>query len=93
MAAELRALADIINAKVTELETLLKEKDLTFPPSSTPFDLESEKARQDGDVMKVVTTLAAAADQLATVSRAPHQPLLEYATAVSEVYCISSESV
>jgi outer membrane protein TolC len=83
METYLRNLSNIVSSQVQEIESLLKKKNLTFPSPNEPFTPPSEAARQDPEILTAISNLAAAADQLATVTRQPHQPLLECATAVN----------
>ncbi|KAJ3559922.1 hypothetical protein NM688_g32 [Phlebia brevispora] len=70
-ASELRALVDLLNGAVTQIEAACASRSQTFPPSHDPFSLESEAARMSPDVLLPGNIIVAAAQQLIAAVRIP----------------------
>ncbi|KAJ3554256.1 hypothetical protein NM688_g3204 [Phlebia brevispora] len=78
-ASELRALADLINGAVAQIEAACASRSKTFPSSDEPFTLESEAARMSPDVLLPGNIIVAAAQQLISAVRVPALTLLHTA--------------
>ncbi|KAJ3555091.1 hypothetical protein NM688_g2768 [Phlebia brevispora] len=70
-ASELRALVDLLNGAVTQIEAACASRSQIFPPSDDPFTLESEAARMSPDVLLPGNIIVAAAQQLIAAVRIP----------------------
>lgn len=82
-ASELRALANLINDAVTQIENGCASRDQTFPLADEPFTPQSEAARMSPDVIQASTLIVAAASQLVAAARIPALTLSVTASAVS----------
>lgn len=69
--AELRALANLINASIDKIQTALLARGQTYPLSEEPFTPQSEAARMAPDIMQEGSIIVAAAAQLITATRPP----------------------
>ena len=89
-ASELRALADLINNAVTQIENACESRSQTYPLADEPFTPQSEAARMSPDVLEAGNIIVAAASQLVSAVRIPALTLSVTASYVS--YCSPIQS-
>lgn len=82
-ASELRALADLINNAVTQIENACESRSQTYPLADEPFTPQSEAARMSPDVLEAGNIIVAAASQLVSAVRIPALTLSVTASYVS----------
>ncbi|KAJ3559927.1 hypothetical protein NM688_g39 [Phlebia brevispora] len=75
-ASELRALADLINGAVAQIEAACSSRSQTFPPADEQFTLESEAARMSPDILMQSNVIVAASQQLISAVRLPALTLM-----------------
>ena len=73
---ELRALSNLIQFAIDDLETGLIARKEAFPSPDEPFSMESEAARMTPEAQTAVTNIVAAAAQLMAVTQSPVMRLL-----------------
>ena len=76
MASILKQLSDLIAASVRDIDAACDARGVSFPSLDEPFSEESERARQEGEVLSSIGIIVAAATQLIAVARAPSNYLL-----------------
>ncbi len=81
--AELKALANIIQSSIEQIEADLSTNSLTFPSPDSKFSLESEAPRMDPDIQSAGSLITSAAAQLITLVRPAPITLLEISLQVS----------
>ncbi|KAJ3527088.1 hypothetical protein NM688_g8174 [Phlebia brevispora] len=86
-ASELRALADLINGAVAQIEAACASRSQTYPLADEPFTPQSEAARMSPDVLVPGNIIVAAAAQLITAVRIP---ALTLSVTASSSYLTSS---
>lgn len=69
--AELKALSKVIQDSIDSMESTLTENNMTFPSSTTPMTMESEKPRRLPLVDKSCSLIVSAAYQLVFAARSP----------------------
>lgn len=74
-ASELRALADLINTAVKQVESACASRSQTYPLADEPFSPQSEAARMSPDVLQAGDIIVAAASQLISTVRVPAMTL------------------
>ena len=67
--AELKALANIIQSSVDNIEAAVNTNAFTLPSSNVPFSLESEAARMHPSIQSAGSLITSAAAQLMTLVR------------------------
>jgi hypothetical protein len=67
--AELKALSNIIQSSIEELETAVAANSFIYPSPDAPFSLESEAPRFHPDVVSAGSLITSAAAQLITLVR------------------------
>lgn len=70
-ASELRALADLINASVKQVESACASRSQTYPLADEPFTPQTEAVRMSPDILQAGDIIVAAASQLISVVRIP----------------------
>ncbi|KAI0278948.1 S-adenosyl-L-methionine-dependent methyltransferase [Russula aff. rugulosa BPL654] len=75
--AELKALANIIQSSIEQIEADLSANNLTFPSPDSTFSLESEAPRMHPDIQSAGTLITSAAAQLISLARPAQITLLE----------------
>ena len=76
MASILKQLSDLIAASVRDIDAACDARGIPFPSLDEPFSEESERARQEEEVLSSIGIIVAAATQLIAVARAPSNYLL-----------------
>ena len=76
MASILKQLSDLIAASVRDIDAACDARGVSFPSLDEPFSEESERARQEEEVLSSIGIIVAAAMQLIAVARAPSNYLL-----------------
>ncbi len=92
-ASELRALADLINDAVKQIEVACASRSQTYPLADEPFTPESEAARMSPDVLEASDIIVAATSQLASAVRIPALTLSLTASYVSNDYLTTSSAI
>ncbi|KAH9024031.1 S-adenosyl-L-methionine-dependent methyltransferase [Lactarius deliciosus] len=67
--AELKALANIIQSSVDDIETIVNANSLILPSSNQPFNLDSEAPRMHPSIQSAGSLITSAAAQLMTLVR------------------------
>ncbi|KAI9463927.1 S-adenosyl-L-methionine-dependent methyltransferase [Russula earlei] len=67
--AELKALSNIIQSSIDQIEAVVTANSFTFPSSDSPFSLESEAPRMHSDIHEAGSLITSAAAQLITLVR------------------------
>jgi len=67
--AELKALSNIIQSSIEQLETAVAANSFNFPSPNAPFSLESEAPRMHPDIVSAGSLITSAAAQLITLVR------------------------
>ncbi|KAI0278950.1 hypothetical protein BGY98DRAFT_1096446 [Russula aff. rugulosa BPL654] len=75
--AELKALANIIQSSIEQIEADLSTNTLTFPSPDSTFSLESEAPRMHPDIQSAGSLITSAATQLISLARPAQITLLE----------------
>ncbi len=81
--AELKALANIIQSSIEQIEANLSTNSLTFPSPDSTFSLESEAPRMRPDIQSAGSLITSAAAQLITLVRPAQITLFDIALQVS----------
>jgi hypothetical protein len=81
--AELKALANIIQSSIEQIEADLSTNTLTFPSPDSTFSLESEAPRMHPDIQSAGSLITSAAAQLISLARPAQITLLEISLQVS----------
>ena len=81
--AELKALANIIQSSIEQIEADLSTNNLTFPSPDSTFSLESEAPRVHPDIQGAGSLITSAATQLISLARPAQITLLEISLQVS----------
>ena len=81
--AELKALTNIIQSSIEQIETGLSTNNLTLPSPDSTFSLESEAPRMRSDIQAAGSLIASAAAQLISLARPSQITLLEISLQVS----------
>ena len=81
--AELKALANIIQSSIEQIEADLSTNALTFPSPDSTFSLESEAPRMRPDIQSAGSLITSAAAQLISLARPAQITLLDIALQVS----------
>ncbi|ETW84678.1 hypothetical protein HETIRDRAFT_124158 [Heterobasidion irregulare TC 32-1] len=76
MASILKQLSDLIATSVRDIDAACDARGVSFPSLDEPFSEESERARQEEEVLSSIGIIVAAATQLIAVARAPSNYLL-----------------
>ncbi|ETW80891.1 hypothetical protein HETIRDRAFT_154964 [Heterobasidion irregulare TC 32-1] len=76
MASILKQLSDLIAASVHDIDAACDARGIPFPSLDEPFSEESERARQEQEVLSSIGIIVAAATQLIAVARVPSNYLL-----------------
>ena len=76
MASILKQLSDLIAASVRDIDPACEARGIPFPSLDEPFSEESERARQEQEVLSSIGIIVAAATQLIAVARVPSNYLL-----------------
>ena len=92
MVSTLRTLANLIVQQVDTIEAACTKNGHVFPSPDELFSPESEAARGDPEVIRAVTLLCSAANEIALVARHPQATLMMNVLGVS-AYCLFSELV
>jgi hypothetical protein len=66
---ELKALANIIQSSIEQIEATVTANSVTYPSSGTTFSLETEAPRMDPAIMSAGSLITSAAAQLMTLVR------------------------
>ena len=85
--AELKALANIIQSSIEQIEEVTTAKFFTFPSPDLTFSLESEAPRMDPAIQTAGSLIVSAAAQLITLVRPASLTLLDISTQVSLEVC------
>src|SRR5712672_1619617 len=80
---ELKALANIIQSSIEQIEAGLSANTLTFPSSDSTFSLESEAPRMHPDIQSAGSLITSAAAQLMSLARPAQITLFEVSLQVS----------
>ena len=83
MVSTLRTLANLIVQQVDTIEAACTKNGLVFPSPDEFFSPESEAARGDPEVIRAVTLLCSAANEIALVARHPQATLMMNVLGVS----------
>ena len=75
--AELKALANIIQSSIEQIEATVTTNSVTYPSSGTTFSLETEAPRMDPAIMSAGSLITSAAAQLMTLVRPAPLTLLD----------------
>jgi len=75
--AELKALANIIQSSVEQIEDVVTANSLNFPSPDSPFDPESEAPRMHPAIRSAGSLITSAAAQLITLVRPAPLTLLD----------------
>jgi hypothetical protein len=67
--AELKALANIIQSSVEQIEAVVASNSFVFPSSDSPFSPESETPRMHPDILSAGSLITSAAAQLTMMVR------------------------
>jgi hypothetical protein len=81
--AELKALANIIQSSIEQIEADLSTNNITLPSSDSTFSLESEAPRMHPDIQSAGSFITSAAAQLISLTRPAQITLLDVALQVS----------
>jgi hypothetical protein len=81
--AELKALANIIQSSIEQIEAVLSINNLTFPSPDSTFSLESEAPRMHPGIQSAGSLITSAAAQLMSLARPAQITLLEISLQVS----------
>jgi len=81
--AELKALANIIQSSIEQIEAGLSTNTLTFPSPDSTFSLESEAPRMHPAIQSAGSLITSAAAQLISLARPAQITLLEISLQVS----------
>jgi hypothetical protein len=81
--AELKALANIIQSSIEQIEEVTTAKFFTFPSPDLTFSPESEAPRMDPAIQTAGSLIVSAAAQLITLVRPASLTLLDISTQVS----------
>jgi hypothetical protein len=81
--AELKALTNIIQSSIEQIENDLSINNLTFPSPDSTFSLESEAPRMRPDIQAAGSLIASAAAQLISLARPSQITLFEISLKVS----------
>lgn len=81
--AELKALANIIQSSVAQIEAVATSNSLTLPSPESTFTLESEGPRMHPDIQSAGVLIASAAAQITTLVRPAPLTLLDTTMQVS----------
>jgi hypothetical protein len=81
--AELKALANIIQSSIEQIEADLSTNTLTFPSPDSTFSLESEAPRMHPDIQSAGSLITSATAQLISLVRPAQITLLSTALQVS----------
>lgn len=92
-ASELRALADLINDAVKQIESACASRSQSYPLADEPFSPQSEAARMSPDVLEAGNIIVAAASQLVSAVRVPALTLSITSTYVSTIPFASSDTI
>ena len=79
----MKALANIIQSSIEQVEADLSTNNLTFPSPDSIFSLESEASRMHPDIQSAGTLITSAAAQLISLARPAQITLLEISLQVS----------
>ena len=82
--AELKALANIIQSSIEQIEADLSTNALTFPSPDSTFSLESEAPRMHPDIQAAGSLITSAAAQLISLARPAQITLLDIGLQVSK---------
>jgi hypothetical protein len=82
--AELKALANIIQSSIEQIEEVTTTNSFTFPPPDSTFTPESEAPRMDPAIQTAGSLIASAAAQLITLVRPASLTLLGISRQVSQ---------
>lgn len=95
MASTLRALANLIVQQVDLIESTCVEKGLSLPSVDERFSPQAETARNDPRILRAVTLLSAAANEIALVARPPQATVLMKALGVCHfsVHCFNMAAI
>jgi hypothetical protein len=80
--AELKALANIIQSSIEQIEADLSTNTLTLPSPDSTFSLESEAPRMHPDIQSAGSLITSAAAQLISLARPAQITLLDIALQV-----------
>ena len=92
-ASELRALADLINESVKQIEAVCTSTSQTYPRADEPFTPQSEGIRMNPDVFEAGNIIIAAASQLLSTVRMPQLTLWITSGYVSNELYMSCERI
>ena len=81
--AELKALANIIQSSIEQIEDVVTANSFTFPSPDSTFSLESEAPRMHPAIQSAGSLITSAAAQLMTLVRPAQLTLLDISTQVS----------
>jgi hypothetical protein len=81
--AELKALVNIIQSSIEQIEADLSTNNLSFPSPDSTFSLESEAPRMHPDIQSAGSLIASASAQLISLARPSQITLLETSLQVS----------
>ena len=84
---ELKALANIIQSSIEQIEEVTTANSFTFPSPDSSFTPESEAPRMDPAILSAGSLIASAAGQLITLVRPAPLTLLDISTQVSLEVC------